>query len=82
MWHAKELCGISSTNTSHAGWINQIYPLYIAGQVLGSVSDEELGEEHAAEKFALLKHLVRIERETGWPTSSKSAELRRLWGLE
>jgi hypothetical protein len=40
------------------------------------------GVEHAAEKIALLKHLAKIERETGWKTSSRAADLRKLWGIE
>jgi hypothetical protein len=45
--------------------------------------DETSGEdEHPAEKIALLKHLAKIERETGWKTSNRAAELRRLWGIE
>ncbi|KAF4860962.1 Transcription activator AMTR1 [Colletotrichum siamense] len=39
------------------------------------------GEEYALEKLALLKQLARIEKETGWKTSDRSAELRRLWGF-
>lgn len=35
-----------------------------------------------AEKMALLKHLAKIERETGWKTSDRARELRILWGLE
>ncbi|KAF9881022.1 hypothetical protein CkaCkLH20_01172 [Colletotrichum karsti] len=38
-------------------------------------------EEYALEKLALLKQLARIEKETGWKTSDRSAELRRLWGF-
>lgn len=80
IWHARELCGISITNTSHAGWVNQIFPLYIAGLTFGAAEPDD-GEEYVLEKFALLKHLARIERETGWPTSSKAADLRKQWGL-
>lgn len=82
LWHANELCGVSIINTSHASWVNQVYPLYIAGQAFGPVNGEEDNEEHAAKKIALLKHLAKIERETGWPTASKAADLRRLWELE
>ncbi|KAF0330442.1 alkaline phosphatase family protein [Colletotrichum asianum] len=39
------------------------------------------GEEYALEKLALLKQLAKIEKETGWKTSDRSAELRRLWGF-
>jgi hypothetical protein len=89
-WHAKELGGISTSNTSHANWVNQLQPPYIAGQVLGNslcgrqnVKNDSPGEEeHPAEKIALLKHLAKIERETGWRTSGRAAEQRRLWGIE
>ncbi|KAH7390019.1 hypothetical protein BKA66DRAFT_489547 [Pyrenochaeta sp. MPI-SDFR-AT-0127] len=95
VWHAKELGGISTSSVSHANWVNHLQPLYIAGKVFGngfgrrqSVSsrladDASTGEEeYPAEKIALLKHLARIERETGWKTSERAVELRRLWGLE
>ncbi|OAL03229.1 hypothetical protein IQ06DRAFT_334667 [Phaeosphaeriaceae sp. SRC1lsM3a] len=95
VWHAKELGGISTSNASHANWVNHLHPLYIAGKAFGSGSarrqsvssplaeDETSGEdERPAEKFALLKHLAKIERETGWKTSSRAAELRRFWGIE
>ena len=78
IWHAKELCGISTSNVSHATWINQAFPLYIAGVTFGTADD---GNEYAAEKFALLKHLARIQQETGWPTAGKATELRQRWGL-
>ncbi|KAJ5197137.1 hypothetical protein N7449_007616 [Penicillium cf. viridicatum] len=38
-------------------------------------------DEHCAEKIILLKHLAKIERETGWKTSDRAAELRSLWGF-
>lgn len=38
-------------------------------------------EEYPAEKIILLKQLARIERETGWKTSDRAAELRMLWGF-
>lgn len=72
---------MSMMNVSHAGWINQVFPLYIAGLIFGTAGNEDGGKEYAIEKFALLKHLARIERETGWPTSSKATELRKCWGL-
>jgi hypothetical protein len=39
-------------------------------------------EDFAAEKIALLSHLAKIERETGWKTSERARDLRVLWGLE
>ncbi|KAL4793912.1 hypothetical protein BDV19DRAFT_399728 [Aspergillus venezuelensis] len=32
-WHARRLVGISISNPSHASWVNQLHPLYIAGTV-------------------------------------------------
>ena len=95
IWHARELCGISTANTSHANWVNHLQLLYVAGQVFGYGSARQQGvsprldeddianeEEYAAEKLSLLKHLSKIEREIGWTTSDRAADLRRLWGLE
>ncbi|KAH7082008.1 putative Zn(II)2Cys6 transcription factor [Paraphoma chrysanthemicola] len=95
VWHAKELGGISVSNPSHANWVNQLQPLYLAGKVFcdGSAKrhsvSSRMGEDEAsaddeypAEKIALLKHLAKIERETGWNTSSRASDLRKLWGIE
>lgn len=87
VWHARELCGLSITNATHAGWVNQVHPLYIAGQVFGSTTGKTdavpagKDENYAPEKIALLEHLAKIERETGWQTSGRAADLRRLWGF-
>ncbi|KAE8365446.1 hypothetical protein BDV27DRAFT_171612 [Aspergillus caelatus] len=112
VWHARELCGISMSNPSHANWVNQLQPLYIAGAVFASKSSSlsdcpgssddqvyfppssilsiirpshhtrsNLEEEYATEKILLLKHLSRIENETGWKTSDRAADLRKLWGF-
>ncbi|KAL2816078.1 fungal-specific transcription factor domain-containing protein [Aspergillus granulosus] len=85
VWHARELGGISTSNPSHANWVNQLQPLYIAGTVFASSANgPNLGsdqDEYAAEKILLLKQLARIERETGWKTSDRAASLRSLWGL-
>ncbi|EXA31513.1 hypothetical protein FOVG_17214 [Fusarium oxysporum f. sp. pisi HDV247] len=134
VWHARELGGISTSNPSHANWVNHLQPLYIAGRVFGGSSKQPLAiqpghrscsvhvsqrprhlrqtdpgstgserfgastssvvdrvedwnspsesEDFAAEKIALLKHLAKIERETGWKTSERAKDLRMLWGLE
>ncbi|KAJ1711921.1 hypothetical protein NYO67_5952 [Aspergillus flavus] len=115
VWHARELCGISMSNSSHANWVNQLQPLYIAGAVFANKSSSlsacpdssddqvrfspssrisiirqnipshharsNLEEEYATEKILLLKHLARIENETGWKTSDRAADLRKLWGF-
>lgn len=90
IWHARELGGISTSNASHANWVNQLQPLYIAGQVFSNCTDTwscskdglQDDNEYPAEKIALLKQLAKIERDTGWKTSSRAAELRKLWGFE
>lgn len=77
-----------------ANWVNHLQPLYIAGQVFGNslggqesaaspTGDDEFfkNEQYASEKLALLKHLAKIERETGWKTSARASELRNLWGF-
>lgn len=38
-------------------------------------------DEFSSEKILLLKHLARIELETGWKTSDRAAELRMIWGF-
>ncbi|KAH6999521.1 putative Zn(II)2Cys6 transcription factor [Ilyonectria destructans] len=93
LWHAREIGGISIWNISHANWVNHLQPLYIAGRAFATTSTSrcppsqqgsrfhDCGDEHAAEKIALLKQLARIEKETGWKTSDRSEELRKLWGL-
>ncbi|PYI28860.1 hypothetical protein BP00DRAFT_448924 [Aspergillus indologenus CBS 114.80] len=43
--------------------------------------ESTMAEEYATEKILLLKHLSRIEAETGWKTSDRAAALRGLWGL-
>jgi hypothetical protein len=53
---------------------------------VGESTDDGDGMSEAgdfpAEKMALLKHLAKIERETGWKTSDRARELRILWALE
>ncbi|RAH67339.1 uncharacterized protein BO66DRAFT_441299 [Aspergillus aculeatinus CBS 121060] len=122
IWHARELMGISTCNSSHANWVNHLQPLYIAGTVFAgycttsppskhtqshnvasyrsaaqqpvspdlmnlagsevlAAHESTMVEEYATEKILLLKHLSRIDAETGWKTSDRAAELRGLWGL-
>ncbi|EGU80412.1 hypothetical protein FOXB_09061 [Fusarium oxysporum f. sp. conglutinans Fo5176] len=128
VWHARELGGISTSNPSHANWVNHLQPLYIAGRAFAGSSKQPLAiqpghgscwsrhlrqtdhgsteserfeantysvvdtaegwnsptepEDLAAEKIALLKHLAKIERETGWKTTERAKDLRILWDLE
>ncbi|KAL4933017.1 uncharacterized protein BDV17DRAFT_145245 [Aspergillus undulatus] len=47
----------------------------------GPSASWESEDDYPAEKLLILKHLSRIERETGWKTSDRAAALRSLWGL-
>lgn len=48
-----------------------------------NLTDKETfdSDNFSSEKIILLKHLAKIERETGWKTSDRAAELRSLWGF-
>ncbi|KAL4907846.1 fungal-specific transcription factor domain-containing protein [Aspergillus multicolor] len=91
VWHAREIGGTSISNPSHANWVNQLQPLYIAGTVFTGSGNGPPGhadanlasheDRYAVEKILLLKQLARIERETGWKTSDRACSLRSLWGL-
>jgi hypothetical protein len=39
----------------------------------------ETEEKYATEKITIFKHLARIERQTGWKTPDRDADLRALW---
>ncbi|KFY27674.1 hypothetical protein V491_00791 [Pseudogymnoascus sp. VKM F-3775] len=71
LWHARRIGGISLATDSHANWVNNLQPLFIAARHY----------TEAGEMIAILKHLKDIEVTTGWKTSSRSTELRALWGL-
>lgn len=70
LWHARQICAISITNTHHGCWTNSIQPLWIAGQLMSCV----------AEHRAILDIYARIERETGWATQWRAEDLREYWG--
>lgn len=55
-----------------ANWVNSVQPLFLAGKQV----------KNPAEQVEILKQLVKIEKETGWKTSTRARELRQLWGLE
>lgn len=46
-----------------------------------TAQDDLQDDDYCSEKILLLKHLAKIERETGWKTSDRAAELRMLWGF-
>lgn len=74
LYIAGEVFGRSSSNpTSSPGGHES---------VISAAGDDAMFEEkHAAEKIALLKHLGKIERETGWKTSGRASQLRTMWGI-
>lgn len=71
-WHANQICSISMSSTTHANWINNVQPLFIAGKFI----------REPAAQVALLKHLTAIQNATGWQCKKRAEDLRRLWGWE
>ncbi|OJK04033.1 hypothetical protein ASPACDRAFT_22613, partial [Aspergillus aculeatus ATCC 16872] len=72
LWHARQICAISVSNTHHGCWTNALQPLWLAGKVMS----------HHSEHAAIIQTLTRIERETGWATSWRAEDLREFWGDE
>ncbi|PYI26684.1 Zn(II)2Cys6 transcription factor [Aspergillus indologenus CBS 114.80] len=72
LWHARQICAISVSNTHHGCWTNALQPLWLAGKVMS----------HHSEHAAIVQTLTRIERETGWATSWRAEDLREFWGDE
>ncbi|KAF2492524.1 hypothetical protein BU16DRAFT_465941 [Lophium mytilinum] len=70
LWHARQICAISISNTHHGCWTNAIQPLWIAGQVMS----------HPSEHKAILEAYERIEHETGWGTKWRMDDLKEYWG--
>ncbi|KAF4122313.1 C6 transcription factor [Geosmithia morbida] len=70
LWHARQVCAISISNDHHGAWTNGIQPLWIAGRCMS----------HPAEHRAILELLDKIERESGWGTRWRAADLREYWG--
>ncbi|KAL4922364.1 hypothetical protein BDW62DRAFT_197044 [Aspergillus aurantiobrunneus] len=70
LWHARQICAISASNSHHGCWTNALQPLWIAGKVMS----------HHSEHAAIVETLTRIERETGWATAWRVEDLRDFWG--
>jgi hypothetical protein len=70
LWHARQICGISTSNDNHGAWINALQPLWIAGKVMSSPLEHKV----------ILDILLRIEKETGWVTSWRAEDLKDYWG--
>ncbi|KAB8069887.1 hypothetical protein BDV29DRAFT_198360 [Aspergillus leporis] len=70
LWHARQICAISASNTHHGCWTNALQPLWLAGKVMS----------HHSEHAAIIETLTRIERETGWATAWRVEDLKDFWG--
>lgn len=70
LWHARQICAISASNTHHGCWTNALQPLWLAGKAMS----------HCSEHEAIVETLTRIERETGWATAWRVEDLKEFWG--
>ena len=71
LWHARQICAISISNSHHGSWTNSTQPLWIAGQQMS----------HPSEHNAILQIMDKIERETGWACKWRADDLKEYWGL-
>lgn len=70
LWHARRICGISTSN-KHQGCLNNaIQPLWIAGRLFS----------HASEHEQIVKIIRDIEAETGWGACWRIRDLEVAWG--
>ncbi|KAL3493697.1 fungal-specific transcription factor domain-containing protein [Aspergillus germanicus] len=70
LWHARRICGISTSN-KHQGCLNNaIQPLWIAGRLFS----------HASEHEQIVKIIRDIETETGWGAVWRIRDLEVAWG--
>lgn len=72
LWHARRICGISSTNEHHGCLNNAIQPLWIAGKLLS----------HPVEHKALVDLICAIEAKTGWAGKWRIPDLKEVWGYD
>jgi hypothetical protein len=70
IWHARRICGISSTNEHHGCLNNAIQPLWVAGKLLS----------HPAEHKEVADLIRSIEAKTGWGGKWRIADLKEVWG--
>ncbi|KAN0114960.1 Fungal specific transcription factor domain containing protein [Hyaloscypha variabilis] len=70
LWHARRICGISSSNEHHGCLNNAIQPLWVAGRLLS----------HPTEHRAVVNLIKRIELVTGWGTTWRITDLMGIWG--
>ncbi|KAG9235731.1 C6 zinc finger domain-containing protein [Amylocarpus encephaloides] len=72
LWHARRICGISTTNAHHGCLNNAIQPLWVAGKVLS----------HPVEHKAVADLIRSIEAKTGWGGKWRIADLKEVWGYD
>jgi hypothetical protein len=72
LWHARRVCGISSTNKHHGCLNNAIQPLWVAGKLLS----------HPVEHKAVADLISTIETKTGWGGWWRIADLKDVWGYD
>lgn len=72
IWHAKRICGISSTNEHHGCLNNAIQPLWVAGKLLS----------HPTEHKEVADLIRSIEARTGWGGKWRIADLKEVWGYD
>jgi hypothetical protein len=72
IWHAKRVCGISSTNEHHGCLNNALQPLWVAGKLLS----------HPVEHKEVADLMRSIEGKTGWGAKWRIADLKEVWGYD
>jgi len=72
LWHARRICGISTTNAHHGCRNNAIQPLWLAGKLLS----------HPVEHKAIVNLINHIEATTGWNGTWRIRDLKALWGYD
>lgn len=72
LWHARQIWGISLSNSDHGALINGLQPMWLAGKLMS----------HHSEHEAILGALKHLEQETGWATSWRAKDLEEFWGVD
>lgn len=72
IWHARRICGISSTNEHHGCLNNALQPLWVAGKLLS----------HPVEHKAVADLIRSIEAKTGWGGKWRIEDLKEVWGYD
>ncbi|KAL4918805.1 fungal-specific transcription factor domain-containing protein [Aspergillus aurantiobrunneus] len=70
LWHARRICGISTSNRHQGCLNNAIQPLWITGRLFS----------HSSEHEQIVKIIRDIEAETGWGACWRIRDLEVAWG--